>query len=209
MAMDYFGQDDRLLANLPLFHVSGAGAVMDRLTRAARACSTTASSRSRSGTRCVASTSRAVASSGDDAVPAQSTAEQRAIAIHPLRAVITVPWNQDSLAVAERFGIDMHTAFNMTELATPIRSKANPPLTRNMWTGAARCRLPRRRRERHRSAAGTVGELIVRTSRPWEISQGYYKNPEATARAWRNGWFHTGDGFRCDDARATSSSSIE
>ncbi|MCP4765708.1 MAG: AMP-binding protein, partial [Gammaproteobacteria bacterium] len=27
---------------------------------------------------------------------------------------------------------------------------------------------------------------------------GYYRNPEATAVAWRNGWFHTGDGFRYD-----------
>ena len=39
----------------------------------------------------------------------------------------------------------------------------------------------------------------MRTSRPWEITQGYYKNPEATARVWRNGWFHTGDGFRRDE----------
>ena len=23
--------------------------------------------------------------------------------------------------------------------------------------------------------------------------------PEATAEAWRNGWFHTGDAFRCDE----------
>jgi crotonobetaine/carnitine-CoA ligase len=23
--------------------------------------------------------------------------------------------------------------------------------------------------------------------------------PEQTAEAWRNGWFHTGDAFRCDD----------
>jgi crotonobetaine/carnitine-CoA ligase len=30
------------------------------------------------------------------------------------------------------------------------------------------------------------------------MSQGYYKNPEATSRAWRNGWFHTGDAFRVD-----------
>ena len=51
----------RLLANLPLFHVSGVGAVMDRSPRAARACCTTASSRSRSGTRCAASTSPAAA----------------------------------------------------------------------------------------------------------------------------------------------------
>src|SRR5262249_54835403 len=27
---------------------------------------------------------------------------------------------------------------------------------------------------------------------------GYHQAPEATARAWRNGWFHTGDAFRVD-----------
>ena len=48
-------------------------------------------------------------------------------------------------------------------------------------------------------APGTVGELIVRTDRPWAMNHGYYENPEATARAWRNGWFHTGDAFRSDE----------
>ena len=45
---------------------------------------------------------------------------------------------------------------------------------------------------------GQVGELILRTARPWEITPGYFRNPQATARAWRNGWFHTGDAFRRD-----------
>jgi crotonobetaine/carnitine-CoA ligase len=45
---------------------------------------------------------------------------------------------------------------------------------------------------------GEVGELILRTSRPWEITAGYFRDPAATARAWRNGWFHTGDAFRTD-----------
>jgi carnitine-CoA ligase len=45
---------------------------------------------------------------------------------------------------------------------------------------------------------GAVGELILRASRPWEITPGYYRNPQATAAAWRNGWFHTGDAFRRD-----------
>ena len=45
---------------------------------------------------------------------------------------------------------------------------------------------------------GTVGEMIVRTDTPWSMNHGYYKNPEATATAWRNGWFHTGDAFRRD-----------
>jgi crotonobetaine/carnitine-CoA ligase len=31
------------------------------------------------------------------------------------------------------------------------------------------------------------------------MNQGYYKMPEASLAAWRNGWFHTGDAFRCDD----------
>jgi crotonobetaine/carnitine-CoA ligase len=45
---------------------------------------------------------------------------------------------------------------------------------------------------------GTIGELIVRTDMPWAMNSGYHKNPEATAKAWRNGWFHTGDAFRKD-----------
>jgi crotonobetaine/carnitine-CoA ligase len=43
---------------------------------------------------------------------------------------------------------------------------------------------------------GTVGELIVRTDEPWCLTPGYLGMPEATASAWRNGWFHTGDGFK-------------
>ena len=39
------------------------------------------------------------------------------------------------------------------------------------------------------------------------MNHGYHNNPEATARAWRNGWFHTGDAFRARRRTATSSSS--
>jgi len=30
------------------------------------------------------------------------------------------------------------------------------------------------------------------------MNAGYNQNREATAQAWRNGWFHTGDAFCCD-----------
>jgi crotonobetaine/carnitine-CoA ligase len=46
---------------------------------------------------------------------------------------------------------------------------------------------------------GAVGELVVRTDAPWALNSGYFRNAEATAAAWRNGWFHTGDAFRVDD----------
>ena len=39
-------------------------------------------------------------------------------------------------------------------------------------------------------APGEVGEVVIRGH---NIMKGYYKRPEATAAAMRNGWFHSGD----------------
>jgi long-chain acyl-CoA synthetase len=44
---------------------------------------------------------------------------------------------------------------------------------------------------------GGIGEIVLRGE---NILKGYYKDPEATARAFRHGWFHTGDiGYRNGD----------
>ena len=46
-------------------------------------------------------------------------------------------------------------------------------------------------------ADGQLGEIVLRGE---NILKGYYKNAEATATAFRNGWFHTGDvGYRDQD----------
>jgi carnitine-CoA ligase len=198
MGMDYFDAADRLLVNLPLFHVSGAGAVMDRLTKGGTGvlydgfrASTFWDTVDRFGiTGCclVGGMTQFLAR-----LPPSERDRQ-----HSLRKVITVPWNQDSKAVAERYGLQMHTAFNMTETATPLRSAANPEQLGTC--GQPRPGVEARVVDAHdiELPAGAVGELILRTSRPWEITQGYYRNAPATAEAWRNGWFHTGDAFRRD-----------
>ena len=44
---------------------------------------------------------------------------------------------------------------------------------------------------------GELGEIVLRGE---NILKGYYRNPDATAKAFRNDWFHTGDvGYRDDD----------
>jgi len=45
-------------------------------------------------------------------------------------------------------------------------------------------------------ARGERGEVVIRGH---NIMKGYYKRPEATAEAFRNGWFHTGDIGVIDD----------
>jgi acyl-CoA synthetase (AMP-forming)/AMP-acid ligase II len=45
--------------------------------------------------------------------------------------------------------------------------------------------------------AGSVGEIVVRGPK---VTLGYWRDPQATAAAWRDGWFHTGDmGYLDDD----------
>jgi len=117
---------------------------------------------------------------------------------HGVRKAFMVPLTEAARPFHERFGIDVYTIFNMTEISSPIVSEPNPvklgtcgkvrPGVDVRLVDGNDCEVP----------VGTVGEMIVRTDRPWSMNSGYHKNPEATARAWRNGWFHTGDAFRCD-----------
>ncbi len=117
---------------------------------------------------------------------------------HNLRLALMVPLMENASAFRDRFGVDIYTIFNMTEISSPIVSKVNPTALGTCGTKRAGvdvrlvdendCEIP----------LGTVGEMILRTDRPFAMMHGYLKNPEATARAWRNGWFHTGDAFRQD-----------
>jgi crotonobetaine/carnitine-CoA ligase len=45
---------------------------------------------------------------------------------------------------------------------------------------------------------GEVGEFCVRPTQPFVLFSGYFNDPDATVRAWRNLWYHTGDLGRRD-----------
>lgn len=88
---------------------------------------------------------------------------------------------------------------DMSEIASPIVSEANP--VKRGTCGKVREGVEVRLVDRHdcEVAIGEIGEMLVRMDRPWGLNSGYNANPEATAEAWRNGWFHTGDAFRMDE----------
>jgi long-chain acyl-CoA synthetase len=80
------------------------------------------------------------------------------------------------------------------------RSTFNPPDERRR---AGSCGLPIGNEMRvvddddNDVADGELGEILLRGE---NILKGYYKNSDATAAAFRNGWFHTGDiGYRDKD----------
>jgi crotonobetaine/carnitine-CoA ligase len=117
---------------------------------------------------------------------------------HSLRWATIVPYNGAAVSFQERFGCDVYCHFNMSEISVALRSTANPPAIGSCGLPRAGvtarvvdendCEMPQ----------GAVGELVLRTECPWEMNHGYNNNPEATAAAWRNGWFHTGDSFRIE-----------
>ncbi len=117
---------------------------------------------------------------------------------NPLRLVFMIPLVEDALRFGERFGCDIYTGFNMSEVSVPLMSERNPTVTGSC--GRPRDGVEVRLVDDHDIdvAPGEVGELIVRTEMPWTLTSGYWQNPDATARSWRNGWFHTGDAFRVD-----------
>lgn len=117
---------------------------------------------------------------------------------HPLKTAVIAPFGDEALAFAGRFGVQVCTEFNMTELSVPLW--AGPDTVMRGACGRPRPGVELRLVDANDEEVpvGAVGELILRTDEPWTLSHGYLNDPVTTARTWRNGWFHTGDLFRRD-----------
>ena len=190
--------DDRRLVNLPLFHMGGTGAVYASLMQGASVAIVDSFQTDTFWEVVDSNGVTNVVLLGGMATLLVKRPPSPSDRQHALRTVVLVPLLEDAPAFAERFNVDVYTTFNMTETSLPIISGLNP-------TPMGTCGRPRAGVEARivdendcEVTQGEIGELIVRTDRPWAMNSGYYGNPEATARAWRNGWFHTGDAFRQD-----------
>lgn len=119
---------------------------------------------------------------------------------HSMRLLLSAPLPRNVEAFKSRFGIPrIRTAIGSTEVPGPIVSDDRDPLVHG-YCGRARDGFEIRLVNEHDEevAINEPGEMIVRPTYPWSISAGYIGNDSATAKAWRNGWFHSGDCLRRD-----------
>jgi crotonobetaine/carnitine-CoA ligase len=124
--------------------------------------------------------------------------------VNDLRCIFAAPTAYSIIdEFRQRFGVEAFVeVFGLTETSMPILS----PYGEDRPAGAAgllvedwfEIRLVNPETDEE-VPIGELGELAIRTKYPWTCSMGYYAMPDKTAEAWRNLWFHTGDGLRRDE----------
>lgn len=200
-----FGESDRLLTMMPLFHMNavsvttmaalyaGGSSVVSPKFSASRFWQTV-SDYNVTSFGSVATMLSMLLSTYPDGVPEGLQTGQLRFAMcgsAPVPAETIRRFEETfNCLVIEGYGLSESTC----------RSTFNPPDTRRR---AGSCGLPIGNEMRvvdeddNEVEDGALGEIVLRGD---NILKGYYKNPDATAVAFRNGWFHTGDiGYRDAD----------
>jgi carnitine-CoA ligase len=198
--LPYVTEDDRYLTALPMFHTAGTGITYSML----RAGGSVALNKGFSASRFWDDVRRFDATV-TIAIHGMVTfmlnqPERPDDADNPLRVVYMGPLSQHK-EFARRYGCSVYTAYGMTEVPVPIVSDLDPDDAKSCGRAADPVHYELRLVDENDIAVppDTPGELVARHTLPWTINSGYKNMPEATAEAWRNGWFHTGDQFTQDE----------
>jgi crotonobetaine/carnitine-CoA ligase len=196
------GPGDRALNALPMFHVGGPLSVLWALIHGG---STVMAGAFRTEEFWPVVRRHGVTTTGLLGAMAQFLVDQPPSTddrAHPLKSVIIAPFNETAMRFGERFGVDIYTEFNMTELSVPLWAGPNPRTPGTCGQPAPGAELRLVDAEGCDVAEGGVGELILRMQDSGTIARGYLNDPLATAETWRDGWFWTGDLFRRDAAQS-------
>jgi long-chain acyl-CoA synthetase len=110
----------------------------------------------------------------------------------------------DALRAIELFGSRLYQLYGqgeapMTITGLPQRFHQSSMMDKLASAGFARtgCEVKILDAEDRELPAGDIGEIVTRSDC---VMAGYWKNPEATAKALRGGWLHTGDVGSIDPA---------
>ena len=121
---------------------------------------------------------------------------------NPVRVAGAIPMPEDLIPrFKERFGIDeVHQGYGQSEcMALLARRQGGTYKPNSMGEPVDGIEVRLLDDDDIQVATGEVGEICVRPQEPYAIFNGYWRNAEATVRAWSNLWYHTGDLGRCDE----------
>lgn len=198
---DAVAPGEGIYCSLPMFHNSGRSGFVNAMDRGARFVFREKFSASNFLSDVRAEGCVIASLVGPMTSVLYSTPEQPDDADNPLRAIVLGPMIPDNEGFKARFGVEVGTAYGQTETGCPISTDwdhgpvANCGRVRSIWPFVEARVVDEFDQP---VPTGEVGEFVVRAAEPWGLNVGYYKMPEATVAAWRNGWFHSGDALRQD-----------
>ncbi|MDZ7839711.1 MAG: AMP-binding protein [Gammaproteobacteria bacterium] len=119
---------------------------------------------------------------------------------NPMERMLVVPLLPDTEAFKQRFDVLVCAIWGSTEVNCPTRSGFD-------LVDSKTCGYICHDRYEVRIVddndmevpPGVPGEAVVRAKEPWITMAGYWNNPEATVKAWRNQWVHSGDMLMRDE----------
>lgn len=119
---------------------------------------------------------------------------------NPMERMLVVPLLPDIEAFKKRFHVLVSTTWGSTEINCPTRSGFELVDSKTCgFVTSDRYEVRIVDEDDMELPAGVAGEAVVRAKEPWIVMAGYWNNPEATVRAWRNQWIHSGDMLMKDE----------
>jgi carnitine-CoA ligase len=198
---DTLAPGDGVYCTMPMFHNSGRSAFNYATVRGARFVTRNRFSATSFWSDVRATDCRVAALIGPMTALLYSAPPEPGDVDNPLCNVILGPMIPEIDDFERRFGVRTATCYGQTEVGIPVATGWD----HGPWANCGRARTDYPWPDAvvvneydEPVSVGEVGELVVRSAEPWALNVGYYKMPEQTVAAWRNGWFHTGDAFRVD-----------
>lgn len=109
-----------------------------------------------------------------------------------LKKVLTIGMSPEAWAEFERrFGVSLQCGYGSSESGMVCRMEGVKAGSSGRCNDRYEMQIVDA--DGHPLPAGRVGEVVSRARQAFDMMLGYYNNPEATASAWQNGWFKTGD----------------
>jgi oxalate---CoA ligase len=125
-------------------------------------------------------------------------ADPKAAPLRFIRSVASSLSPQLMQEIETLFGVPVVQTFGMTEAGPLITTNSPPPGKRRPGSVGISCGPDIRivSPEGQDLPNGTIGEIVIRGA---NVISGYEDAPEANAKSFRDGWFHTGDTGYIDD----------